>query len=755
MNGFQEGMRKMYNMLLALNRTEKKKYKITEECYVEGDFIFKMIYKSNNVENIRYIEEILDCKLSKHYILTKNSSAEVLNSKIKELNERNVYFGIRDYEKNKEVLVKFFIKLLNEYQKSFFIDELKDKPLIYVVEDSQQLDSLSIRFISELLSRFKEKKINSMFLICTFQSLICDLKDDEKKAAFELNEELTQKFMDSGTIIELKPFMKTQDVSQLIKENIHKKLKDENLTKEIVNPKDFYEKVTIERVSEKVVNAILPLCIKGSPLFIIELTQSLLDQGLINIDNNKSLELTKEFKEMLELKDYSKIKIPFIIEKVLGNIIDSLKCMEIVILKHAAVIGNIFDIDILSDLLSVFTTTFDDLLEELRNFESFQIIEILYDLKPKHLVAMFAIPLMREVLYQRLLVEQKTDIHEKVAIKMEFSKYRYLPKNIESRLLERHLEASEQTIMRSIDENNNKEKCTNLANRKIKITKEIIEKLKIIELKITSSYHEIDNNIFRPKILFANIVKKDEHGGKKEDRYAILTNNKFCYYHNVGEYNDNQEPLASFELKDIYQITILSKDQFDEKNYYLEIKVSSWFKKNEQKEDRDFIIGFDSQEEMSKWEIALNFLRIKNMYDEFTSNFGMIQLPLNNEFSLIESKKFKRKLNIKQRGDNKVIDGNNGVNRKNNSMTTGKKNDRKKTICNILETEQGKETDKKNSSIVEKNAKEILKIGFGNFLKLIQTALSSNKNDGSDKDSNNDKSETPSQSSSPSDSENE
>ena len=94
---------------------------------------------------------------------------------------------------------------------------------------------------------------------------------------------------------------------------------------------------------------------------------------------------------------------------------------------------------------------------------------------------------------------------------------------------------------------------------------------------------------------------------------------------------------------------ILSRDKFYDKNYYLEIKVSSWYKKSELKEDRDFIIGYATPEEMSKWEIALNFLRIKNMYDEFTTSFGMIQLPLNNELSINENKKYKRKLNIRPR----------------------------------------------------------------------------------------------------------
>ena len=47
-------------------------------------------------------------------------------------------------------------------------------------------------------------------------------------------------------------------------------------------------------------------------------------------------------------------------------------------------------------------------------------------------------------------------------------------------------------------------------------------------------------------------------------------------------------------------------------------------------------MGFSTLEQMSKWEIALNFLRIKNMYNEFISDFDVIRLPLNNDFSLIE-----------------------------------------------------------------------------------------------------------------------
>ena len=748
MNGFQESMRKMYSALVA-KRAEK--YKNRTDAADESDFIYEMIQNSNNTKYIRYIAEILNCNLSKYY--SSENEGPVVDAKTMALSG-DPFFSPINYEHNKDELTRlseFFEKLIVEYQNQILKNKL---PLIIVVEDSQQLDGLSVRFIMDILFKFTRREIRNVFLICTFQSLVCDLKDNEKEKYLGLNKDLNMTFMSYGTIIEMKPFMKIEDVAELIKDNIkyyHRDEETEKTKKEsemnkkkngTSGNKDDYIKINLDTIPDEVIKALLPLCIKGSPLFIIELAQALIDQEYILVKDGHILELSQEFKTMLDLRDYRKIKIPFIIEKVLGNIIDSLKCMEIIILKQASVIGNIFDIDILSDLLSTFSTNFDDLFEAIRNFEAFGIIEVLYDLKPKHLVAMFSIPLMREVLYQRLLVEQRADIHSRVARKMEFSKYSYMPKKIEYEILKSHLEASECTLMTSIEEDNMNRSADrisgNLANRKILITKDIIEKLKIVDLKITSSYSEIKKQ-FMPMLLEANITKKDEHGGKVEKRYAVLTNKKFCYYYNENNYIDNSEPLASFFLKDIYQITILSRDQFDEKSFYLEIKVSSWYKKSEPKEDRDFIIGFSTAEEMSKWEIALNFLRMKNMYDEFTSNFGMIQLPLNNEFSLIESKKYKRKLNIKPRDyklggvlmqhSKEEMDGKKKLMDKNS--INGKNVGRKKTITNntLIPDQEKEKTEKKNLNTVDTNAKEIFKYGFGLFLAIIQESISTQKVD--------------------------
>ena len=709
MNGFRDGMRKMFRELDKIKEKSTKIYKMSNDIYIEGDAIFGMIYTTDNFKNIRYIEEILGQNLEDHYcvlISDDSKKIEIENEVISLEVTGDPYFYVRDYENNKTELSYFFLLLMVKYQKHV----LKDKPLIYIIEDCQQLDNLSVEFIKQILIQINKNTIENIFLLCTFQSLICGLKDYEKDKYLKYNKELEEAF-DMGTVIQMRPFVKPEDVAELIKENIVRDGKSKN-------NKDQYDKITIDEVPIDVINAILPISFKGNPLFIIELTQALLEQKFLTLKNRSCLMLTEEFKKMLKLRDYSKLKIPLIIEKVLGNIIDSLKCNEIIILKYASVIGNIFDIDILSEILNTSPSNFDDLIEIMRTFESYGIIEILYDLKPKHLVAMFSIPLMREVLYQRMLVEQKTDIHAKIARKMEFSKFSYMPKNIEHDILKKHLETSEKTILNDTEETEEENLNTdifngNITNQKILVTKDIIAKLKIVDLKIVSSYSIIKKQ-FMPMLLSTHISKKDEHGGKVEERFAVLTNKKLCYYYDESNYNDNKEPLASFFLKDIYQITIMSKALFDEKkSYYLEIKVSSWFKKSELKEDRNFIIGFETQEEMYKWEIALNFLRIKNMYDEFTSNFGMIQLPLNNDLFKIENKKFKRKFNI---GERRLLDIGNKMEKKamNKNSIDSNDNEGLNEIVGVL----------------KKNSEEIFKIGFGLFLGTIQNILRTGKNDG-------------------------
>jgi hypothetical protein len=117
-------------------------------------------------------------------------------------------------------------------------------------------------------------------------------------------------------------------------------------------------------------------------------------------------------------------------------------------------------------------------------------------LNPKHLVCKFAIPFFREILYQRMLIEQKTDIHMMVARSLQISKSKYMSHDKEVKCLEMHLKIAEKTLMRQMESEDeeqlrllriykNKNTDTlNLNNLKINLVKNICEKLKLIDLKL-------------------------------------------------------------------------------------------------------------------------------------------------------------------------------------------------------------------------------------------------------------------------------
>ena len=193
MNGFQEGMRKMFKELIRIKEDTRKIYKIHDDVYADGDAIFGMIYATDNFKNIRYIEEILGHNMEEHYnilIADEKKKSEVENE-VKTLDiNGDPFFFVRDYEQNKTDLSFFFLLLMIKYQRHV----LKDKPLIYIVEDCQQLDSLSVEFIKQVLCHIKKGKLENIFLLCTFQSLICGIKDYEKEKYLKFNKELEDAF---------------------------------------------------------------------------------------------------------------------------------------------------------------------------------------------------------------------------------------------------------------------------------------------------------------------------------------------------------------------------------------------------------------------------------------------------------------------------------------------------------------------------------------------------------------------------------
>ena len=386
--------------------------------------------------------------------------------------------------------------------------------------------------------------------------------------------------------------------------------------------------------------------------------------------------------------DWSKLNIPFIIEKVVGNIIDSLNCEDIIILKQASVIGTIFDLDKLNKLNIINSLTYEGLKQKINKFEELGLIEILYDLDPKKIVVKFSIPFLKEILYKRMLVETKNEIHLKVARFMGDSKFSYLPRKIERKLINHHLIEEEKTIQDHLvdTEDVKVEEIVKEANQKIKFLKETIDTVKDIDTR-TQDTQEIDKKLSLmdkefeveekmknlekkkankeeeyqeentlisnkniPKVKGGFIEKKSDKGITWEKRFVIVTKTRFYYWYRFIDYKSNKLYLGMFDLKNIYLIKKIKKIkdyEFGQKKNLLQLKVSSFFKKDRAKGGRDYFFSFRTPSELNSWFITLNLLRAKSIYDEFRNTFGVINFPFNHEKIIKEDKRrLKRTFNL-------------------------------------------------------------------------------------------------------------
>lgn len=73
--------------------------------------------------------------------------------------------------------------------------------------------------------------------------------------------------------------------------------------------------------------------------------------------------------DMVETYEWSNFTIPYRIEKLVGALIDELEFREIVVLKYAATIGTIFDVDKLYKLNPINNFSMDDIYAILSKFE--------------------------------------------------------------------------------------------------------------------------------------------------------------------------------------------------------------------------------------------------------------------------------------------------------------------------------------------------------------------------------------------------
>ena len=139
----------------------------------------------------------------------------------------------------------------------------------------------------------------------------------------------------------------------------------------------------------------------------------------------------------------------------------------------------------------------------------------------------------------------------------------------------------------------------------------------------------------------------------------MLTKNRFCYWYYRTDYEDNKLPLGSFDLKNLNNAEIMSDFSVGSKANIFFVQVSSWVKKDIIKPGRSYYFSVNQKSELYSWVIYMNFLRVKAIYDDFTSQFGQLSLPLDHEIaSLTMGKVLKNKFDPHEVKNSSILVGN-------------------------------------------------------------------------------------------------
>lgn len=126
--------------------------------------------------------------------------------------------------------------------------------------------------------------------------------------------------------------------------------------------------INITSIDNSLIKIILQKSFKGTPIFIIDLIETFLASKLISFPAQQ-LVTSPDLDVMEKNNDWNDFNLPIRFEKIIGNIIDNLNVKEIVILKYASVIGNIFDLEKLSKILPFNNISDNDLYTILQKFE--------------------------------------------------------------------------------------------------------------------------------------------------------------------------------------------------------------------------------------------------------------------------------------------------------------------------------------------------------------------------------------------------
>ena len=729
-------LRKIYLLLKVEKRTNEindliNKLSLDENTINDISFILSMgrndiklldeynSYKQNKIKHKRKNNNL--CMSDANKLIRKNN----LFMNNMNQSEMKKYEGPFLYENLEEINLFFYevIKIYFKYLKTKETINNISLPLIFLLDDIQLSNHHSIEFIKFL---YKKAVLENDEI---FKPFICIMI---QQTPFNNNFKRT-------TPLELEIFLE-----KYIKLNLEQENSNKIICIEEGPPyeKDILKKIIIfnfnnsvlkkygtplTMVDDKILDFLLTKTFNGIPLLAVDLLKSLISSDKFIQTYSGEFIITSELNDESDIMDWNDVIVPYIYEKIASSSLNKiLNFRQILVLKYASIIGNLFDMKLLNKI--------NPLNNIIRNEDIIKLVEKLNEnyfielhneiqLKKNKLICQITFPFLRETLYQKFLMETRAQFHMKLAVIISMSKrIIYFSLDDELKFLKRNLFNSEKNI---IDEMKRK-------RREIHTLKDILEtkkdlsynNLKILLIK------EICHNFYKNKLdnlLEGNIEMYSEKKSDWIPVYYLVDTNKIFFYNQEDEKKDKKErkPILCFWLNSIFKNEI-SKDYTNEKkrNIILVISISEdvikWIQGiYNPRRKIEYYFSAEKMKDIYHLEIGINFLKMKTNYETFANSFGHIKFPLYKRKWFVN--KDKKYYFDRDNVINKITDKNKniGIKRQSNYMSVEKLLDKSRKIRKPFEL--------------------LIKSVFGCFLGLIQKNISIILNKNYKNNSNNNK----------------
>ena len=600
--GLQYILKTMYDLINKEDDIKKKMRKIFNQNKEIEDYLKKIILFDNDKDQPE--------KVYNDFNSFKEDSCLLSNENKKKIHQ--IFINI----------IKDYKKIMNNAYRDVIYETKYQMPLIIIIDDVNICDNLTIEFIKYYLSN----ECNDLLFI-TLNSIpiyppyvylepvqkdpFCDLKDNKSIAKFSIE------------------LLDTDDKKIIFVKSVLKELKG----------------INISSISPKMLKFLVNKTFGGNQFILMRIILTIIEQNYYIIEN-EILKENENFEKMLKYNDFTELILSRIIQKkigeIIGNILDE---EEVVLLKIASLFGDLFEISQLKQVILIENTSIfvsylkkgDDyyIYKKLKGLESKYIIEIIEDLdfKNKYVICKFSIPFLREILYQRIPSEQRNQLHyiigkmTKINFHSNYGKRsRYLSNEDELEMLKNHLKFSEITIHENFLKGtlSNSEIVNdnlNINNLKILLTQAICSKISSIKV------NDDKNNMIKAGYIY----KKSDGKLTWENRYFVLTTNRVVYYYNDEDYKKEEvPPLGIFYLQNLFSVNLLTDGYVGGKKNIFSLSVNEWIKKGNYMTPRIYYLSIEDREELYKWIITFNILKIKAFYDSYSQNFGYVHFPLYN-----------------------------------------------------------------------------------------------------------------------------